>query len=59
MEVGSKVVLKKGLCKGTVCEVIGIGEDEEGKKWIEVVPVEWNGIPREFPEEDLDEMIEN
>lgn len=58
MEVGSKVRLKKGMLKGTLCEVVEINEDEEGKKWIEVVPVEFVGIPREFPEEDLEEVIE-
>lgn len=56
MEVGGMVRTKKGLCKGTLCRVIGTGTDEEGKTWVEVVPVEFNGIAREFPEEDLEEV---
>ena len=55
MEVGSIVKLKKGMLKGTPCRVIDVGEDENGKKWVEVVPVEFEGIAREFPEEDLEE----
>lgn len=51
MKVGSIV-----KAVGVLCRVTHIGKDEEGKIWVEVKPIKFDGIEREFQMEELEEV---
>lgn len=56
INVGDLVLVDAGkfFDEKVKCKVIYIGEDETGKRWYECEPVDFTGIPREFPIEKIE-----